>query len=437
MPPLRSPRRLAFAGAALVAVATALKTPVLSPDSSSYIDGSLMRPPLIPLLFVVLRAALGGAAARGFFVVQTALAIASCVALSRALAKHVGLAQTTTWLIGGVLAIPQLRESTSIASESLAYSFLCFAVACAIPLLWGMRSRRHLLLLVASCAALVATRGQFIYLPPLCALATLAFAWREPSWRERARTLAGAACIPVLVLLLQAAHTYPKVHRFARVAVTGLQTMTLTTCLATDAEVASIEDPATRAFAERVRADVRADGGLMEQHGEIAPPFFLGDHYNPILSRIYDEYFEGVAHLPHVAPQDRMGVPAPVWVEMDTMTLAASRGIARHAWKRIALFCISSIFLWERYVAILALAMLGAGVLHYRRAPGPARLLLTIAALWWANICLVAALEPPQSRYTFYFDELVVVVVLALVSRALGAAFASGTGGPEPSNEST
>jgi len=56
-----------------------------------------------------------------------------------------------------------------------------------------------------------------------------------------------------------------------------------------------------------------------------------------------------------------------------------------------------------------------------RRGDPTARLLFLVTSLWWTNMLLVAALEPPQSRYTFYFDELVVVVAMALVARALSA----------------
>jgi 4-amino-4-deoxy-L-arabinose transferase-like glycosyltransferase len=406
--------------AAVVAVVALLIPPVLVPDSHSYIAGSLMRPPLIPILFRGLSLCFSDSTSTHLVVaLQITLALVSCDLLARILGDRMGLPPALRILIGVVLSIPQWIFARKIVSESLAYSFLLLALLQAIRLLWGERSRGTLLGMVASCAALVSSRGQFVYLPPLCLLAVLLFVKGERTWRARATTLAASTCVGVCVLGLQAMHTLPKIHHFSRVAVTGVQEMVLTTFLATDAEVTSIPDPEIRVFSAHVRDGARAAGYLADQRGEEVAPLFFGRHYKDILMLIYAEYFEHVVGLPHSEDRDGMDADPALLVRLDQMTLAASAGVARHAWPRMVSFCLGEIFLWDRYLAILASGLFAVGLATLRRGGPLARLLLLVATLWWVNMLLVAALEPPQSRYTFYFDELVVVVALALAGRSL------------------
>jgi hypothetical protein len=406
--------------AAVMAVVALLIPPVLVPDSHSYVVGSLMRPPLIPILFRALSVCFSDSMTTHLVVaLQIALALVSCTSLAWILGEGMGLPRALRILVGIVLSIPQWIFARWIASESLAYSFLLLAVVSAIRLLWGYRSRRTLLGMVGSCAAAVSSRGQFVYLAPLCLLAVVLFVQRERTWRARTTTLAASAAVGACVLGLQAMHTFPKVHHFTRVAVTGVQEMILTTFLATDAEVASIPDPEIRVFSAHIREGARAAGYLVDQRGPDVAPIFFSRHYADILMVIYAEYFGRVVGLPPSEHTDATDADPTLLVRLDQMTLAASAGVARHAWPRMVSFCLGEILLWDRYLAILASGLFAVGLATWRRGGPLSRLVLVVASLWWVNMLLVAALEPPQNRYTFYFDELVVVVALALAGRSL------------------
>jgi NADH:ubiquinone oxidoreductase subunit K len=108
-------------------------------------------------------------------------------------------------------------------------------------------------------------------------------------------------------------------------------------------------------------------------------------------------------------------LPVENWYDLDATTLLASRALLRHSYRRYAVFVLRSCFEHHRYYALLAgilfvLTLVGRGM-----SSRPRLLLLTASGLWLANLAVVAAVEIPQMRYTFYFDG----ILLAAVALAL------------------
>jgi hypothetical protein len=386
----------------------------------TYINGSLIRPPLLPILLGVLGAALPqGAALRVFNGLQAGLALVAAAAVAGALSARLDLRARPRALLFALALFPQLHTVVTISSESFAYSFVCLAFVSVLPLVWGETSIRALVATCIACALASATRGQFIYLAPCCVAVTLYLLAREKDSGRRVRILLACAAIPLLTLGLQAAHSVRKTGHFTRVAVTGLQTMTLATLSSEESDLAGIDDPYVQDFAREVRTCAVERKLLPKQSPEIVPAIVVATHYNDILACIYHSFFVEREHLsvPWGGPPEN--VEPELYVKVDKLTLAATRGIARRAWKRIVIADISQITLWERYPAILAAAFAFVALLGYRRNPPIARLVLLVTGLWWINVLLVVALEPAQGRYTFYFNQLMIVTAVALAWRGL------------------
>jgi hypothetical protein len=429
---------------AAVALATSLALllaalgPALTPDSPGYLNGAPYRPPVVYYAAAPWVALLGrGPGLRVFVAFQVLVGFGTAALLASTLQRFLRLGPLAGVVALPILFLPQIQAARAVMSESLAYSAVCVFVSYLLRVLAGSDSRGDLALLWAGAALAALTRIQFYFLILPALIATGAALWRAREWARRLTAAGTVAGVLALAFAMHASYTVPRAGRFERVPFAGLQLFAVALHIAEPEEIAAIPEAQVRHVAERAYAKAGRIGCLASQRERLTPSMHFHICYNPIVEAImdaFDEETRGV-RLGRQTWDDLQGLlPVENWYDLDATTLLASRGLLRHSYRRYVAFVLRSCFEHHRYYALLAgtlfaLTLIGAGLRSRTRL-----LLLTASGLWLVNLAVVASVEIPQMRYTFYFDGLLLAaVVLALMSASREAepsraASASGSG---------
>lgn len=417
-----SPKLLVL-GALFVAFLV-VQGPLLVPDSGTYVEAWPTRPPVLPLVLLGGNALVGARAALYLTVVlQSVAAFVSCRVLLVELERVVSHVPTASAIGFFALLMPQFKAARTIASESLAYSFVClFAAAIAGALVTRASNRRVWLGVAAACAA-YATRAQFIYLVPLALLgaaAVVAFARTS----TKSRVVLGAGAIAVLALTLTINATYLRIRsgRPGGVPLSGVQLIALVSHVASRSEVEAANLGKDREFAERVYDRLEANHMLASQRDpNVGVSAFLADRYNPILDVVGEE-FRALQPKPALnSARYLWGMTVEQLCELDRTTKRVGLTLLHTSWKRYLRVSVTSIWEWHRYFCIVMLfnLVLAIGTLVRNPRVLPSWLLLAVTGGWLANVCVVALVEPPLYRYTFYYDAIFVALLCLLVGRTL------------------
>jgi hypothetical protein len=419
---LRARKLLWLLGAAFVLVAVA-REPWTSQDTS-YIDGHALRAPVVPLILRALRALLPSSIyLRAFDGLQAAVAFAATTVLTTSLSRRLRFDRVTATVVWLTLGLAQFRAVANVQSESISYSLLSLSLAAALPLFWGQRSLRELLLMTASAALLVLTRPQFVYLVPVVVLVFALYVFTEPTWKGRARAVGAGAMIAIGGLGLQALHTGTHVGVAGGAAYGGSQIFAVVLTVATEADVDAVADPEVRAFASSIWRGAREAHELASQGDGVGlpPAHYTSLTYNSIINRIFAWHGETRGEG-GVEPPDLRAVrraDAASLVRLNDLCIRAAVAVGKHDVLRFVRLVVSEVFFWERYMTFVVGGLLVASAVRLRRSP-TARLTFAIAVGWVVNLLFVAALEVPEQRYTFYFDAYVAALVLAFAIQALG-----------------
>jgi hypothetical protein len=107
-----------------------------------------------------------------------------------------------------------------------------------------------------------------------------------------------------------------------------------------------------------------------------------------------------------------------LYVNTDKITLAFSKILLLHNWKKFAKLYLSNIyygtggftgFLWKMLFSIIAVLSV-----LFNKKNTMALVLLFIIALHWCNVFLISIVEPVMPRYTYYTDILLYVMISIL-----------------------
>jgi hypothetical protein len=413
-------------GVAFVLVAVA-REPWTSKDTS-YIDGHALRAPVVPLILRALRALLPSSIyLRAFDGLQAAVAFAATTVLAAGLSRRLLLDRVTATLVWLTLGLAQFRAVANVQSESFSYSLLSLSLAAALPLFWGERSFRALLLMTASAALLVLTRPQFVYLVPVVVLAFAVYVFTEPTWKARARAVGAGVTIAIGGLGLQALHTGTHVGVAGGAAYGGSQILAVVLTVANESDVEAIADPQVRAFASSVWRGSRDARDLANQGGDTPPALYTAATYNNIINRIF-AWREGAPGEGGAEPADLRavrGADAAALVRLNDLCIRAAVSLGRHDLLRFARLVVSEVFMWERYMNFVVVGLIVASVGRLRRSPS-ARLAFALALAWLVNVFFVTSVEIPDQRYTFYFDAFIAALVIGIAGHALRSQLQDG-----------
>lgn len=469
------------------------KGPMRAIDSLSYWEMEPIRTPLYPLLLQpFLRA---GPLHESFALmgVQLALGGGAILVLCLYLRRRFELPAWFTGLLSLLLCAPYVTAElgNQVLSEGLAYPlFLLFvrwflpALLDGAPVSFGVAS----LLTIP----LVLTRGQFLFLYPLLALALAVLLLERPARRSalaRAGVVLGIAVVAAGLL----ERSYHRVvhERFAPTPYTGIHLLALPLYVATaeDAERfdgdehAFFEECFTRLTRKNLTADSFVDG-LVSPHENVSsigkrtrtarnlvargrnqdqkdavvgrprqPPAVKrrGDPQQVhsfrgfrMTFQNFTRNFETIVHetiKPQALGRGAEGPEIDRWIDADRLTTSVALELMRANPLLYAKYYGMNVLegLGRRQHAPLFLALLALAVLARGRNAPAMRFLLVAGLVALANVLLVALVQPTHVlRYTLYGDVLTsVAVAVAVFVAARGASAVGEPDSPDPQSSPT
>jgi hypothetical protein len=406
----------------LLTLALVVHGPTLGPDSGSYISGQPYRPPLVPLVLAACRSVLGvDLGLRAFVFVQAIIGVASSMWLGTAFVRTLRLPAAFAFLAPAVLFVPQLRAAHGVGSESLAYSAICFASACAVELVAAARPAGRgtaALMGVGAWAALLA-RGQFLWFGVLATGGGVAWAFMRLRGTRRLKAVGLMLLIPCMAWGVEGGYARLRFGVVRSVPVAGIVALPLML------HVADVHDLARLRGTTRDLVETALDGaqrkGLLSTSVSGLPP---GLHFHLCVNGLTAEVLEGygrtVRHQPGLGEAYRHGnwdslhalLRPEDWYRLDGLALDAFWQLLPSTAERYARLVWAQVAEYAGYEGALMVALFLAAFLC-KGAPGIRGTVMLVCGLWMINLLTVAAVAPPQLRYSFYFDSLVLVGITA------------------------
>lgn len=412
-----------LAAVAFGAVVAAVVGPIHQGDTRSYLVGTPMRPPLLPLLLGAARA-FGPVREHAVVFVQAALGLLGCIALAREIRQTYGGGATTFGVAIAALLLPLLQYCSHLMSEALSYAFVCLTIAAGLAMLRGADLVTSFARFIASLTLLLLVRAQFLYLLPAVPLLLSWLLFRTRGARSRwyltATVLIGAG----ILCGTQALYSVSRSGGVHRISATGIQLLTVVAFNSTPADLASVSDPLERAYARAVLEEMRGNRlGYADRPFGVVRQMHFAVAYNLLCWNIVVGQFDRLygSPTPALAQRGHMQDRPRDWVTMERVTTTVSAQLLRSAWPRFVrhvVECVYQIHKYYLFVVVGALVLPGVQFARGRGTP-PASALGIVALLWLVNVGVVAAVEYPMTRYTFYFDSPLLAVVLVLVVSAL------------------
>jgi hypothetical protein len=376
---------------------------------------------MLPMLLDLAHLLFGSRFLGGAVLLQTLFGGWACWQLSARLAEHAGVPRWIRWLLLYLLFVPHLQYAPQIMSESLAWSAVALAAASLLQWL-STRSSRTFIATVAWTIAASLTRVQFSMLTVGLICLPLLLAVVERKWRAYLPLAAVALGFFAASPLIESAYHRVTVGRAARTKAAGLQVLTVVLYVSTPDDADAISGPERRYAQELVRVAAEHKALALYRPEGVPRVAHMGAIYNGIawdlIPRTYAQVELGrslgdvtVAAMTHAFTPDE-------WDHYDAFAMSTARQLLHTAWRRYLAHILISVYeLFKYYLLLILIAVVLVAVSRSQ----PAWLLGGAGLLWLGNVVVVAAVEYPMTRYTFYFDELLVSLFAVILWRGLTA----------------
>ncbi len=399
---------------ALFAVLAAA-SPVLSPDSGGYIEGSILRAPGYPLFLSLCGLVFGGAYLRAAVALQTAAAMFGAVWLAAEIKRYFRLPVLAFLPVYLALMWPVLPMKggfigAQIMTEALSYGIMLGGVACFVHYIFDRNIRWFKFFLLFSAAAML-VRPQFIFMPAAGALVASAGFLRERNFRR--------AALPVLLAILSVAVAMlgERSYHLARHGVfraspgVGLVSAMNGLFLSDDTTASLFSDPGQKALFEQCYSKVKAAGmrsADFNGKGITAYAQFYGDAADPVIWDIVSPSLDDICG-------DVVITPSKCALKKDAAAGAIGKMIISH--KRAEFVKLVAYKFLARapldYWFFMAGAFVLSGFLFIRHALPEAALLFGCMLMHAINYLGVGLAAPLRQRLMFPTEMLCAALLLA------------------------
>ncbi|HJT79239.1 MAG TPA: hypothetical protein VJ739_18730, partial [Gemmataceae bacterium] len=273
--------------------------------------------------------------------------------------------------------------------------------------------RRFLLLLAWQALALLA-RTQAVVLVPFSLLLGALVGSRQ----RRALQVAGVVAGVAAVGLAQGAYHWAANGTFGPVRSSGIQLLTSVAYVLREGDVSRVPPGEDRRFVEGLYRRLHEGHLLAWQNAPSGIPrsHHFGKVYNEICwNAVGPQYAEVFLHRPVSGGVDGMlrQMSPDEWRQLDAGTRRIALELLPAAGGRYAENVVRCVYETQKLNLLIVAVMLGVGASLLTTSRGVGGSLLLLAGAWCANTLLVAMVEYPMSKYTFYFDVPVCVAVAA------------------------
>lgn len=138
--------------------------PQIYSDSSRYLTGSLLDPPMYSTIIFTMNSLFGSL--KSVIFLQALLIGFAITYFVKTISKIINLTYLEKFFVSLIIFLPAIEFYNDLLTEGISYSFSLFFVSFVIRLIYRFNYKNVLLTVVASCALLL-TRNQFLFIYPL------------------------------------------------------------------------------------------------------------------------------------------------------------------------------------------------------------------------------------------------------------------------------
>jgi hypothetical protein len=397
-------------------VALGVLGPVSTADTASYVQLSLLRDPLSPLLLRVLQTLGGRGRLYAWVVLHTVLAVGATDCLARSFGLVLELKPTARHVLHLVALAPVLRFARELGSVSTALPLCLLWLATALVAIARRGERPPLRLLFLWQALGFLARTQLLLLAPFGLMVGVCTSERRLRWRA----VAGWSLSLGLMVTAQGLYHAAASGVFGGVRSAGMQLLTTVVFVSGERDLVHVEAGTPRAFVTAVHRRVAELGLLASQtpvgvprnhhfsraYNDICWGAVLGQYARVVLGR--DCRVGGIERLCEMTPDQ--------WRDFDTFTMRVAWQVLPAVAGRFAGNILLCAYEMQKFYLLAVLILLGVGLSLTTKDPHVGWPLVLVTCLWAANLVLVSAVEYPMTKYTVYFD---VPVICALAATLL------------------
>jgi hypothetical protein len=384
----------------------------LDADSGSYIDGSILRSPLYPMVIEIFGSI--DSSLNLLILFQLLLGLFAVHALLQALRRIFDLGFVTSAVVLIFIALPYYFITVKqrffignfILTESICYPMFLLAASAIIHAVNRQKLRFYLYFILLT-ALLILTRRQFLFLYPFFVLVWLTlFLQKERTEFSRLLLLAVFIFSIIATNMIERTYHYLRHDRFSTVPFTGRQLLVMPMFVAGEGDRNLFAEEEQREIFDRIY-DEMADEGIASIHKD-----------SPTISayNAYERYYNHISH--DVIPKSAQTVMGDQYDEyqMNAHTVRMSLVLIEHHFKEYLKLYFKNIEMnagKKPFVLFLILVFTLTLINYIQHRPRVSLILLFMLVLQLGNYMLIALVEPIIWRYTVYTNQ-VLFTFLAL-----------------------
>jgi hypothetical protein len=381
-------------------------------DSGSYIDGTLLRSPLYPLIIDIF--SFIDSSLNVLILFQLLLGLAAIHVFLRTMRQIFDFSFITSTVVLVFISLPyyfitvRLRFfiGNLIMTEAICYPLFLLAAAAIFHALIQKKLRFYLYFILIT-TFLILTRRQFLFLYPFFGLVWLTlFLQKEKIEFSRLMLLVIFIFSIIATNMIEKTYQYIKHDRFSTVPFTGRQLLVIPMFVANESDKNLFAEEKQRDIFVHIYDEMVGEGLAFIHKG--SPSI---DTYN-----VYERYYNHVSH--DIIPRSARRVMGKQYdeYEMNALTSQMSLVLIKHNFKDFLKLYLKNIEVnsgKKPFVLFLILVFTLTLIDYVRRRSKVSLILLFALILQLGNYMLIALVEPIIWRYTVYTNQ-VLFTVMAL-----------------------
>ncbi len=402
-------------------------------DSQSYINNSVLRTPVYPLVIDFFENFFPGDYLNKLFIFQIAFGFLCAYALARALRDGFKLSNWAGLFIYMILLAPFYGSNgiaNKIMAESITYSVFMITVTFFVRSFFEL-TNKNIVMFVLAAVLTALTRPQFLFIYPAV---IIFYFYVFKSVKNFRQILWLSVALIVFITgssVFQKGYNYYKHGYFSGIPFTGVQLITPALYLSDSSEAGLFtEDKKAVEYLEAAYARIETE--KLSSKFNAAPSFLeFATHYGVVYNEIswrtaYDIYREKYA-----ADKEKKELSVPEIIEFDKFSTGIAVKILKNHYAQYIKLYMANILkgIGGYFYAGFLLFILYASFAIYRdsgEASGMAVFFITL--LNFFNYTLISVVEPVMMRYTFYTDTIQFAALVSLILLLKNKISASGAG---------
>ncbi|NOU18341.1 MAG: hypothetical protein HOO91_12365 [Bacteroidales bacterium] len=389
---------------------------ILAPDSDGYINPTIIRSPVYPLIIQFCKLLVGIYYDKLLLLLQIVIGLIGVGVFSKLLFKQFSLNKWLVLVISFMLFSPyifSIQVGNMLLTESLAYPLFLITIKYILEGMSGSNHRKFILSFFF-LTLLILTRSQFLFLYPLIAIIFFyLFIFTTTNKLKLLKLSIIFIGMVISCFLLEMTYHYVVSGKFIRTPFTGIQLATNAIYVSSSKDSTIFYDKAERQTFVKIVKEAENKQLTLSTFSSKENTSFIhhyGVAYNEICWRtIY----------PILQKQIMSKNISDMYMEIDKITISISKKLMLYNWKPFLTLYFKNMyngmggfigFTWTllSLLCLLALFFIGKRSIEII-------ILATLFISHLLNLSLVSLVEPIIIRYSFYTEILLLVVLTSIL----------------------